>query len=186
MSLRDLARLSHAELESIHRAGEPPDLSNLVGREYCGWNRPAHFSALGIRKFVKGFFAPGEGESSTADREVAVEGFNIPAIQNGLDGEWLAPSSDDSPRRFGFYAVGPAPTIGPGARHANAVFLDYGSSPRNPWWDPSRVIRDFLVRVEPGSDEILLGRAHLAIAPGLWVFSNFFLLEFRRRHTFRG
>ncbi len=183
MTFEQLARCSNAELDVIHRAGGMPRVADLAGREYCGWNRPAHFSLIGIRKFVKGFFVPAGTEPGRAD---AIEGFNIPAIQNGFDGEWLAKRDDDRPKRFGLYTVRPVRPGERGGRFENALLLDYAASTRNAALDPSRVIRDFVVQVTPGDDELLLGKAMLALVPGALVFSNFFLLRFRRRHDWRG
>jgi hypothetical protein len=180
MTLQELARLSNRALERVHRLGTPPSLGELAGHEYEGWNRPPHLSLLGIRKFVKGFYVP-DGGSARAGEEIA--GFNIPAIQNGLGGTWLAKGDDTHPRRFGFYTVHPTRPGEPGEQYPNALLLDYGAHAANPCWDPSRRIRDLLVQVEPG---LLLGKAMLALLPGRWVFSNYFILRHRRAHDWRG
>ncbi|MBM4245165.1 MAG: hypothetical protein FJ148_15340 [Deltaproteobacteria bacterium] len=183
MTFEELTRYGNAELDEVHRAGRAPLLADLAGREYCGWNRPAHFSLIGIRKFVKGFFVPEQTDPERADE---IEGFNIPAIQNGLDGEWLAKHDDDRPKRFGFYITRPLRPGERGGRFENSLLLDYAASRRNATLDPSRFIRDFVVQVRPGDDRLLLGKAMLALAPGRLVFSNFFLLRLRRRHDWRG
>ena len=41
-----------------------------------------------------------------------------------------------------------------------------------------RSIRDYFVQVEPGSDDVLLGKAYLALG-GRRLFSNFFVLHRR-------
>ena len=57
----------------------------------------------------------------------------------------------------------------------NALLLDYGAG-GNRCLDPSGLIRDYLVRVEPGSDELLLGRAFLALGP-FRPSPSYFVLE---------
>ena len=64
--------------------------------------------------------------------------------------------------------------------HLDALLLDYGRG-QNPLLDASKVLRDYLVRIDPDSDDLLLGKAYLALGPTR-VPSNFFLLE-RHRPT---
>jgi hypothetical protein len=182
MTLEDLARMPNRSLERIHRLGTPPSLAELAGQEYCGFNRPASFELLGIRKFIKGFFVPVGGESRADQR---IEGYNVAAIQNGIDGRWLAKGDDGNPKRFGFYTVEPTRPGEPGEQYPNALLLDYGASSRNETYDPTRLIRDLLVQVA-GRSDLLLGKATLALIPGHWVFSNYFILRHRGPHAFRG
>ena len=61
--------------------------------------------------------------------------------------------------------------------YLHALLLDYGRG--NPWYDPSRQLRDYLVRCVPGSDDLLLGKAYMALGP--WrIPATFFLLERHR------
>jgi hypothetical protein len=59
------------------------------------------------------------------------------------------------------------------------VLLDYGRGGNKPL-DPTAGLRDYLVRVDPGNDDLFLGKAYYAVGP-LRVPSNFFLLERHRR-----
>ena len=163
---RALARRSRSELERVLVRGETPSPDALTGWEYGGWNRPPHMAVLGIRKFIKGFFR-------TVDDRCF--GYNTPARQDGLDHDWSPRPSGDDPKRFAFYQVTPVDPEGRDNRYLHALLLDYGRG-GNPASDVSRFIRDFLVRVEPGSDELLLGKAYLALGPAR-LFSNFFLLQ---------
>ena len=43
-------------------------------------------------------------------------------------------------------------------------------------YDIARILRDYLVRVEPGSDELLLGKAFFVVA-GTRLADSFFLIE---------
>jgi hypothetical protein len=163
---RALAGRSRSELDRVLVRGETPSVDALTGWEYGGWNHPPHMGLLGIRKFIKGFFRTGDHLAF---------GYNTPARQDGLDHGWSARPSRDHPKRFGFYRVTPVDPEARDNRYLHALLLDY-SRGGNPASDVSRVIRDFLVRVEPGSDELLLGKAYLALGPAR-LFSNFFLLQ---------
>jgi hypothetical protein len=162
-AFRRLAGSSRKELEAVHRQGETPDVAALLGYEFRGFNHPWLMGLMGIRKFIKGFF-PARG---------AAYGFNTPAQQNGIDGGWLAKPDDASPRRFGFYSVEPGHTTG---RHPNAILLDYSHGDSGP---PTKLLRDYVVRVDAGSDELLLGKAYFAVGSAR-VPVGFFLLERRR------
>jgi len=164
-----LARSRPPTLERIMVGGETPAVAALVGYEYCGYNLAPHLSLLGIRKFVKAFFATPEG---------AVYGCNTPVAQNGLAGPWHARPDEARPRRYAFFRVTP---VDPAARdnaYLHTLLLDYGRG-GNPRYDPSRVLRDYLVRCVRGSDDLLLGKAYLALGP-VRLAATFFVLERRR------
>ena len=61
-----------------------------------------------------------------------------------------------------------------------AALLDY-SRGGNRAYDIASILRDYLVRVEPDSDELLLGKAFFVVA-GRRVADSFFLIE-RYRHS---
>jgi len=167
---RSLARSSRRELERIIAAGEAPSVASLAGHEYRGYNTPRMTSLLGIRSFIKVFFVAAAGG--------AASGANTPVRQNGLDGAWVARPDEEHPRRYAFFAVAP---VDPGARdraYPTALLLDYGRG-GNRAWDVARLLRDYLVRVEPGSDELLLGKAYVALGPARLPV-GFFVLERRR------
>lgn len=149
-----------ARLESLLRAGAPPDPRRLAGFEWRGYNVGLLPKLMGIQKFIKGFFAAADG----------VEGYNIPARSNGLDAPWEHRPSAESPKRFGFYRVAR------GDVYANAVLLDYGASRRNAFYRVERLLRDYLVQPDPAAPDVLLGKAYLALGLGR-VFASFFVLE---------
>jgi len=163
---RTLARSPRSELEQIVATGEAPSIAALVGHEYRGYNTPRMTALLRIRTFIKVFFTDPEGG--------AAMGANTPVHQNGLDGAWAARPDEDHPRRYAFFAVTP---VDPRA-HPGALLLDYGAGNNRPW-DVARLLRAELVRVAPGSDELLLGKAHLALGPARPAV-GFFVLERRR------
>lgn len=163
---RALTRLSDSELEKIlaGSAGPAPEL--LAGHEFAGFNVPWHTRLLGIQKFIKGFFRGPQG----------FEGYNIPAVQNGIDGPWLHKPKPEATKRFGFFRVAP---VDPGGRenfYPKTLLFNYGTSARNAFYRPERVLRDYVVQPDPKNRDLFLGKAYLAIGPSR-VFSNFFIIE---------
>lgn len=139
-----------AALDACMRRGEPPDAASLAGVEFRGANTAGWAARLRMRQFVKGFESrPGGGLS----------GYNRRVEQDGLDGRWASPGE-----RFAFFEVR---TVDPSARdnhYLQALLLDYGAGAGRRL-DPARVIRDYVVRAGSGSDELLLGRAFVALGP---------------------
>jgi len=62
-----------------------------------------------------------------------------------------------------------------------AALLDYGLG-GNKALDPSRLLRDYLVQVEPGSDDLLLGKAYFVVG-GTRLAHTYFLIERYRKLT---
>lgn len=161
--------MSPEELEGVFVRGVQPDLERLVGWEFRGTNHPFWASALGIRKFIKGFWRTRDGH---------VKGYNCPVVQDGLDAPWRARPLDHDPKRFGFYRVEPVDPTARDNAYLHAVLLDYGRG-GNPWFDPSSGLRDYLVQVAPGNPDLLLGKAFYALGPAR-VPTNFFILQRHR------
>ena len=174
MNLKDLAGRTKSELDGIFAAGKAPDFKLLSGWEFKGYNHPFFASILGIRKFVKGFFMK--------DRKTP-SGYNISAVQNGLEGEWIAKPSDADPKRFGFYTVAPVDPNGRENLHTNALLLNYGEG-ENPFIGFTWVLRDYLVQPDPANEDLFLGLAYIALGP-LRIKSNYFILERRRESTLK-
>lgn len=160
-----LAQTSEAELEALLRGGRLPDSRGLAGFEWRGYNTAPFTALLGIRKFIKGFFAGHQG----------IEGYNTPVRQNRLSEPWQRRPHPENPKRFGFYHVTRVRADGKDCLYPNGLLLDYGASPRNPRLAPERVLRDYLVQPYADDPDLLLGKAYLAF--GSWrVASNFFVL----------
>lgn len=170
-----LGQVPASELEAIVVRGETPDPAALVGWEFRGLNCGSPIAAaLPFQKFVKGFYR------ASADGQV--HGYNEPIVQNGPTQPWIAKPRDDDPKRFGFFLV---TKVDPEARdnaYLHALLLDYGRG-GNSRLDVTRGIRDYLVRVKPGSDDLLLGKAYYKLGPAR-VPVGFFLLERHRPTTF--
>jgi hypothetical protein len=173
---RRVCALPKSELERILWRGQTPDPEALVGWEFRGTNPQWFMKYLGIRKFIKGFYRLAD----THD----LYGYNIPVVQDATDQPWVARPSNDQPKRFGFYRVAPPDAASRDNAYLNGLLLDYGAGP-NPVYEPARFLRDYLVRVERGSDDLLLGKAYVALGPAR-VATSFFLLERHRPTSFSG
>lgn len=162
----ELAQQPKRELDAVFAAGSPPDVTTLTGYEFRGYNQPRAATLLGIRKFIKAFYL---------DAAQQPFGCNTPVSQNGLEHEWLARPSAEHPKRYAFFLVEPANPDAPDGLRRGAALLDY-SRGGNRVYDIARILRDYLVRVEPGSDELLLGKALFVVA-GTTLAHSYFLIE---------
>jgi hypothetical protein len=162
----ELAGRSKRDLDAVFATGSSPDVSALTGFEFRGYNQPRAAALLGIRKFIKAFYL---------DRSGQPFGCNTPVAQNGLQGEWLPRPSTERPKRYAFFQVEPANPGSPNKLQHRAALLDY-SQGGNRAYDIARILRDYLVRVEPGSDELLLGKALFVVARTR-LAESFFLIE---------
>lgn len=165
---RKLATSARADLVRAFDLGEPPAVENLLGYEYRGYNHTRSAELLRIRKFIKVFYPDADGRPF---------GCNTPVKQNGLEGEWLPRPSAERPKRYAFFKVtGPDPAASdPFTR--GGLLLDYGRGGNKPY-DVARILRDYLVRVDPGSDELLLGTAFFVLG-GRRLARTFFVIERR-------
>lgn len=162
----ELAAKSKRELEAVFAAGSAPDVSAMTGFEFRGYNQPRAAELLGIRKFIKAFYL---------DRSGRPFGCNTPVVQNGLREEWLAKPSGERPKRYAFFLVEPPDPGAADESKRGAALLDYGRG-GNRGYDIARILRDYVVRVEPGSDDLLLGKGFFVVAEKRLAHS-FFLIE---------
>jgi hypothetical protein len=162
----ELAGRSKAELARVFDAGSPPDVQALIGFEYRGFNHPRAAALLGIRKFIKAFFLNGQGQTF---------GCNTPVRQNGRHAEWISRPSPEHPKRYAFFLVEPPDPDAAGPLRRDAALLDYGRGGNKPY-DVTRVLRDYIVRVTEGSDDLLLGKAYFLVA-GARLAQTYFLIE---------
>jgi hypothetical protein len=163
---RELAVSPKRELEAAFAAGRAPDLDALAGFEFLGYNQPPVTSMLGIRKFIKAFYL---------DDSQQAFGCNTPVRGSRLDQEWIPRPSREQPKRYAFFKVEAADPDAADRLHQGAVLLDYSRGGNKPY-DVSRILRDYLVEVEPDSADLLLGKAFFVIA-GARVASSFFLIQ---------
>jgi hypothetical protein len=166
----ELAHQTKDQLAAVFAAGTPPGVPALLGFEYRGYNQPRATALLGIRKFIKVFYLDSSGRPF---------GCNSPVAQNGLDHEWVARPSPERPKRYAFFLVEPNDPAASDPDRRRAALLDYGRG-GNPPYHVAGLLRDYLVRVEPGSDDLLLGKAYFTVA-GARIAHTFFLIERYRK-----
>ena len=160
-------------LELVFQRGTQPDLEALVGWEFRGINHmplnAINFAyAVGIKKFVKGFYRGEDGR---------VMGYNIPVGRNALDGRWHLKPSDNEPKRFGFFEVAPGDATARDNEYLHAVLLDYGKGGNG--MNPMANLRDYVVQIDANNPDLYLGKAYYAIGPAR-LATNFFILERHR------
>jgi hypothetical protein len=158
---RALAGSSAEELDACMRRGGTPVVDDLPGREFRGANTAGWAVRMRMRQFIKGFERGPDGR---------VVGYNRRVAQDGLGGGWSSPSEP-----FAFFEVRPVDPAARDNHYLQALLLDY-SAGGGARLDVARGIRDYLVRVDPGSDDLLLGRAFLALGP-LRPSPTYFVLE---------
>jgi hypothetical protein len=165
---RELAGWSNKQLDALWRQASPATVNGMVDWEYIGWNTsPPGVKLVKLQKFSKGLFVARSGD---------VYGYNTPLVQNGLSDPWIAKPNDANPDRWRFYKVEFGDPLGLGKE---AMILNYGRGGNGPLRIYNRLL-NYIVRVNQGSDELLLGRAMGDLGP-LNFRINFFLLERHRR-----
>jgi len=158
----DLVHAHPRELRQHMVRGHAPMTEDLVGREFRGANVGAASRMLGIRRFIKGFEVSGDG---------TVTGYNRRVRGADLRTPWT-PSPWRGADRFGFFTVS---SVDPERRdnaYLNALLLDYGAGLNGPG-DPTRLLRDYVVRTSSG---VLVGHALLAAGPARLPV-GYFVLE---------
>jgi hypothetical protein len=169
-----LEQTSMSGLERVFQRGSMPELDALVGWEFRGINHlPLNAInlayAVGIKKFVKGFYRGEDGR---------VMGYNIPVRRNPLDGRWHLKPSDSEPKRYGFFQVAPVDATARDNEYLHAVLLDYGKG-GNAKLHPMAGLRDYIVQIDANNPDLFLGKAYYAIGPAR-LATNFFILERHR------
>jgi hypothetical protein len=165
-----LAALPPRQVEALMLRGERPDVDALIDWEFRGLNLGLGPRLLGIRKFIKGFYRTPDG---------AAFGYNLRVRQNGPAEPWRARRHDGAPRRYAYYSARPVDAAGPDNAYLEALLLDYGAAAAGRF-DVAGRLRDYLVRVESGADDLLLGKAFVALGPWRLPAGYFLLERFRR------
>jgi hypothetical protein len=133
--------------------GERPSVDELVAWEYRGANLPATSRLLGLRRFVKGFVSDGHG---------GVGGYNKSVRGSSLASPWEVRPQRDGRVAWAWFSVGPVDPEAVDRAYLRALLLDYGAV-EEPEAGIAGRLRDYVVRVVPGEDELLLGQAFLAV-----------------------
>lgn len=165
-AFRDLVGSRGRDLERLLVNGDTPSCPAISGWSYRGYNYAWIAGKTGIRVFIKDFYNTEAG---------AMFGRSTILVQGGLDlfGD-IEPNQKNVKRRIR-YRVQPVDPNARDNRYPRALLLDY-SAGGNPRTDPASWLRDYLVRVEPGNDDLLLGKAYFAIGP-VRLAVGYFLIE---------
>lgn len=159
--LVDVARLPESELEHLLRYGETPVFGSLDGWRFKGANLVAPGKWL-FPRFVKGFHREGSRDM----------GYNVAALRGPLGSEWAYDPAKPDP--FGFYECRVLRAGDPHACYPGSLFLDYGRGGNG--LDPAGRLRDYLVQLEAGNQDLYLGKAFFDLGP-VWAPGGYFVLE---------
>lgn len=174
-----LALASNAELEDVMRRGVTPDPTKIAGWEFKGWNTWDLTSMLGIRKFKKGFYQ----EDPASDPGQGLQGYNVQIVSNGLGDPWFDKIKKGNSVKHGWYDCFPVRLSDVDNKYPNALLINYACG-RNPAGDPSSFLRDYIVKPYPDNDDLMLGKAFVALpATPLRVFVSYFILERHNEST---
>lgn len=167
-----LCLATNEELEDVMRLGAQPDPARIAGWEFKGYNTLDLTSTLGFRKFKKGFYQ----EDPAADPKDGIEGYNVQVVQNGLGDDWFDKIKQGHSIKHAFYDCYPVNLNETDNKYPNALLVNYDCG-RNPPLDPSSSLRDYLVKPYEDNDDLMLGKAYVALPGGLRLFVSFFILE---------
>lgn len=176
-----LCRASRAVHERILKTGPAPTFEDLAGWEFDGANTRPITAAMGIRKFIKGFYE-GPPRTSRKGPEPYIQGYNIQVHGNDIEAPHVPKPSAENPRRGDFFRVH---RVVPGARYSaypQAMLLNYRLG--GDTWVPSSPLRDYIVQVYPDDKDLLLGIAFYNL--GFPMYLSRFILRRRARHDFTG
>jgi len=144
MNFKTLSQMSNRQLEDIMRNSKKPNMTKIAEKEYNGWNMGLLPSLSGLQKFRKGFQKQDGGYFT---------GYNVLMQQNHFNEAWEQKLVNDEPKIFGFYEMTPAKD-----RYPNALQLDYNTLKNKKF---EEWLLDYIVEVEPGNPDLLLGKAHV-------------------------
>lgn len=177
-----ISGLDNAGRDAVMRAGTAPPFEDLLGWEFAGTNTLVLTSLIGIRKFKKGFYeGPARAEGGP---EPFIQGYNVTVKQNGVGKPHIATPSEEAPHRADFFRVHAIDEDTRHNRYPNSLLLHYGYGGNGR--APSRMLRDYLVRVNPDDRDLLLGKAYLAPGSGRGFVLSYFVLERNNEHDFTG
>lgn len=174
-----LAQADRPTLERVLRTGTAPDLEQLNGYIYCGWNHE-WVSVISGRKFKKGF----------RKRDGRNFGYNEIVRQDnqGYGGDWQVKTRDGRPIQLGYFRVSqvadePSQRLYEPYRHLSS--FDYNVSVNTGRNLIFRMIRDVVVLPNPGDHSLMLCKAYFQIGfRWLNVFYCYFLLGHREEIEF--
>ncbi|MFH2005741.1 MAG: hypothetical protein ABI333_04050 [bacterium] len=167
-----LCLATNAELENIMRCGVRPDPEKILGWEFRGWNTLDLTALAGIRKFKKGFYQA----DPVSDPQQGIQGYNVQTVANGLGDDWFDKIKRGRSVKHGWYNCYPVNLNEVDNKYPNALLINYDCD-KNPFIDPSRKLRDYIVKLYADNDDLMLGKAFVALAGPLRIFVSYFALE---------
>ena len=167
-----LALAANDELEHVMRCGVAPDLTQLDGWEFRGWNTFDLTGVLGLRKFKKGFYQ----QDPVADPQAGINGYNVQTVDNGLGEDWFDKIKDGNSIKHARYDCHRVDLSDTDNKYPNGLLINYDCD-QNPTLDPSRKLRDYLVQPYVDNPDLHLGKAYIALVGPLRVFISYFVLE---------
>jgi hypothetical protein len=170
MTREELLKMSNKELLAVLRDGHPIRAEALDNTGYRGiaLGLPAFVEALTWKTFQKTFHRdPKTG---------GLRGWNVRAVQSGLDAPTVAKQKGGKPWTFGHYQVVPAAKKSPRIGRSRGLLIHYGLG-ANPTFDPMRRVRDPIVAVNPDRVDLLLGWSYVDLGPLSFGTPSFFTLE---------
>lgn len=163
----ELTKLSNKQLDPFMVEGTAPQLEDVVGYDFRGWNINPATKISGTRKFKKGFFGdPAVGH---------IWGYNVPTEQNGMNGPWNAKPNENNPRRYFFYKVFTAKSVAH-KKHPNSLIVHYAKWGEYFFLNPVKYTVDYLVYPDPDNRDLMVGKAYFEIGP-IKFFAGYFILE---------
>jgi hypothetical protein len=168
-----LARASKETYENILLTGTPPDIEQLNGFIYCGWNHEP-IGKISGEKFKKGFYKRGG----------ANYGYNETVIQDRKKylGEWKVGLHEVRPNQLGYFRtsyVKDEPYHKLYQPYLHLAHFNYDIPFHKFHLSFFRVIRDFVVLPNPGDHSLMLCKAYLHITEDINIFYCYFLLGHR-------
>ncbi len=155
------------QLEEILKRGQKPRPELLDGWRFRGLNVGFGAKLIGVQKFIKIFktIDYGFGQMMTG-HNIVVKQNDIKApyekkLKNGehkIQGVYLV---EENNQRFNAYD--------------SSALLNYGRGD-NPWYEPAKMLRDYLTQPYPDNNDLFLGKAYFAFGP-LKIFGGYFILE---------
>ena len=170
-----LAQADKATLENILLTCKPPDIEQLNGYIYCGWNHELFGRLLSGEKFKKGFYKK-DGMNC---------GYNETVIQDHKKylGQWEVGLHKVRPNQLGYFRVSyvkdePETKLNHPYRHL--VSFNY-KVPFHKWYLIFfATIRDFVVLPNEGDHSLMLCKAYIRFSDNFSFFYCYFLLGHRQ------
>jgi choline dehydrogenase-like flavoprotein len=167
-TFESLCQMNRGKLEELLLQGVAPQLDEVLGYEFRGFNIQRATRFLGNRKFKKGFFGRSGAEYAW--------GYNVRVYQNDFDGPWVARPSDEFPDRLYFYKVYPAPASASAmARYPNTLVVDYRAWGEYCPLNPVGYTMDYLAFPDPENRDLIIGNSYLETPLGTTYLGHFIL-----------